>query len=490
MAKYPSIGETEVKSGSLESTGHELGHEFSHHDCEEDLRARRKVDLSVLPLLCLGFFVFQVDRMNLASALTSGYKSDIGINQATINLGNQMMFLGIVILEIPSNMILQRLGPKKYLSLQVLVFGLIATLQILIRNKTGFLVSRAFLGLAEAGYIPGAIYTLSTWYRRRELAKRVAVFFFGMFGGNALGPVLASGILQLDGKGGLPGWKWIFLLEGVFTIFVSMLLLLYLPGSPEYPEPLLTNGLVRISKDEARALQRRIAADNPDGISHPQHLRIKPKKVWQTICHWQRWPTFLATSLIFSTWSPLTTYTPTIIMSFGFDRTEANALASVGGLVALFVVFLFAYISDRSNQRGLTVAAAVSCYLITLIVARTTQPHTVGRWAKFGLWTAVNGFAVGYHPVHNTWLQLNSADPIERSISIAMWVMSANTGMMYGTQYFRADDLPLYSRGLSTMIGLVSAGLCLVFLQRAIYVVCNRRLANEDGKQASFIYTL
>ena len=74
-----------------------------------------------------------------------------------------------------------------------------------------------FLGLSEAGYIPGAVYTLSTFYTRKELAKRVAIFFFGMFGGNSLSPILASGILKLDGARGLKGWQWLFLGMESFT---------------------------------------------------------------------------------------------------------------------------------------------------------------------------------------------------------------------------------------------------------------------------------
>jgi MFS family permease len=158
--------------------------------------------------------------MNLASALTDGFARDIRVNQNTINLGNQLMFLGIVVLEIPSNLILQRLGPRKWISTQVVIFGFVATLQIFVKNKTGFLVSRAILGLCEAGYIPGGIYTLSTWYTKRELAKRVAVFFFGMFGGNAISPLLASGILKLGGHGGLKGWQWLFL-----RTFIALILL-------------------------------------------------------------------------------------------------------------------------------------------------------------------------------------------------------------------------------------------------------------------------
>lgn len=105
--------------------------------------------------------------------------------------------------------------------------------------------------------------------------------------------------------------------------------------------------------------------------------------------------------------------------SLGFDRVKANAIAAIGAFLALPVVFFFAWISDRTGKRGLAVILAIACYLVALIVTRTVQPHVVGRWSHVGLWTAVNAFAVGYHPVHNTWVQLNCREPTERSVAIA-----------------------------------------------------------------------
>jgi hypothetical protein len=90
----------------------------------------------------------------------------------------------------------------------------------------------------------------------------------------------------------------------------------------------------------------------------------------------------------------------------------------VGGALALVVVFVFAIISDRTNQRGISVMAVQLCYLTVLIVARSIHSH-VGKCPNYVLWTAINALSVGYHPVHNTWLQLNCRDPEERSISIA-----------------------------------------------------------------------
>ncbi|KAL3423276.1 hypothetical protein PVAG01_05023 [Phlyctema vagabunda] len=375
--------------------------------------------MTVLPLLFLGLLIFQLDRMNLGSALTAGFGTDVGIDQSTVNVGNQLMFAGIVLLEIPSQMLLQKLGPRIYLPTQVLVFGIIATMQCLIKNRTGFLLVKSFLGLSEAGYIPGGIFTISTWYTRKERAKRVALFFFGMFGGNALSPLLASGILQLEGKLGLRGWQWIFLLEGIFTIIIAASLLLFLPGSPEHPTPLfVSRGLIHITPADGLILQQRIADETLGKVYRSQHEKITPAIVWKTVCHWQRWPHFFATSLIFSTWSPLTTYHPSIIMSLGFNRISANALASIGPFMALAVLFFFAYLSDHTNRRGLVVFIAIICYLITLIVARITVRHA-SKWGRWGIWTAVNAFSVGYHPAHNTWMQLNCSDPAERSVSIA-----------------------------------------------------------------------
>lgn len=97
-------------------------------------------------------------------------------------------------------------------------FGVIASFQVFLRNRAGFLATRSILGLAEAGFMPAALFTLSTWYTRHELARRAGILFFGMFGGSAVSPLLARGILMLEGKGKLSGWQWLFLCECIYTL--------------------------------------------------------------------------------------------------------------------------------------------------------------------------------------------------------------------------------------------------------------------------------
>ncbi|CUM56769.1 uncharacterized protein AC631_05294 [Debaryomyces fabryi] len=130
-----------------------------------------KVDFVVLLLLTLGLTVFQFDRMNLASALTGGFKEDVHVTQSEINTGNELMFLGIFLLEIPSNMLLMKFGPRKWLPFQILVFGFVAIMQIFLKNRSGFYASRFMLGIAESGYIPGACYIISNWYVLLEFSS-------------------------------------------------------------------------------------------------------------------------------------------------------------------------------------------------------------------------------------------------------------------------------------------------------------------------------
>lgn len=222
-----------------------------------------------------------------------------------------------------------------------------------------------------------------------------------------------------------------------------------------------------------------------------QGMHIPLALVWKTVKHYRRWASFVSTFAVFSTWSSLTTYTPTIIMALGFTRVQANALASVGGFLALGVVFLFGRLSDKTNKRGITVITAQFCYLVVLIVAREVHP-SVGRWSRWGLWTTINAFAIGYHPVHNSWVQLNCRDPRERSISIAMWVMSAISGLMVGTQYYRADDLPFYNKGLRIQIIMVAIGIVFAIVQEGVYILYNQRTLKRwkaEGGKKPWLYT-
>lgn len=127
-------------------------------------------------------------------------------------------FARLQTLTIPDQIVLHRIGPHYWIPLQVIVWGLVEVLQMFVKNASGWYAARLFLGIAESGFIPGGLYTLSRWYTQDELATRTAWFFFGPSMSAAFGSLISAGALQLEGEGGLKGWQWIFLICGLSTI--------------------------------------------------------------------------------------------------------------------------------------------------------------------------------------------------------------------------------------------------------------------------------
>ena len=126
--------------------------------------------------------------------MTDGFLADVGITQDWFNVGQQLLYLGIVLLEIPSNVILYRVGPKVWIGGQILAWGLVATFQMFQKGLSSFLITRLLLGLFEAGFIPASLYVLSSWYTTAEISKRFAIFFLGNGLASAVNGLLAYGM--------------------------------------------------------------------------------------------------------------------------------------------------------------------------------------------------------------------------------------------------------------------------------------------------------
>lgn len=170
-----------------------------------------RLDCVLMPLLVLGFFSLQLDRSNISNALTSTIREDINVTSAEISAGNQLQLAGIIIAEIPANLLLQKVGTSLWLTIQCLCWGLVGVFQAFITNKSSYYATRFLLGIFEAGYIPGCMLLMSLFYKRQEIAVRTAVLYLGNYFSAGTGSLIASGVLQLAGTHGLAGWQWLFI---------------------------------------------------------------------------------------------------------------------------------------------------------------------------------------------------------------------------------------------------------------------------------------
>lgn len=256
-----------------------------------------------------------------------------------------MLSLGIVLFEIPSNMILYRVGPGKWLTLQLFLFGIVSTFQAFQNNYGSFIASRFLLGVCESGFIPGGLWTISSWYTRTETAKRVMVFYFGNQIGQACAKLLAYGILHMRGVDDRPGWFWLFILMGSFTIFGGFVYGFFLPDSFLNPSPTFLPGWKMFSEREIHILRGRVLLDDPAKGRKKQKIGLPAFR--KAFTSWRMWVHFAITLCNNGPQRAFDTYAPSIVQQMGFAGLSANALACVGLFLQVPVSYTFSWVSDH-----------------------------------------------------------------------------------------------------------------------------------------------
>ncbi|PQE21617.1 MFS transporter protein [Rutstroemia sp. NJR-2017a WRK4] len=448
---------------------------------EEERRVKRKIDFILLPILGLAFFALQMDRGNISNALTSTITEDLHVTTNQINAGTSILSAGIVLLEIPSNVLLQRIGPQTWLSFQILAWGLVATFQNFITNYSGYIVTRLLLGLCKAGFIPGALYTMSLWYKKSESSSRISIFFLGNLLASATVALIGAGILGLSGRAGVAGWRWLFIVEGIITITIGLLFILLLPPSVHNSSPLISLGKWSyFTPREHHILSRRVLLDDPAKTTG--QLRISGQDIWNAV----KKPRILVHVLIsMSATIPVNavqTYGPSIIKSLGFKTVRANAMASVGNFIAAVVAVTLGFVCDKTGRRGPCVLFAATWCLIAYACLRVSIGES--KWRRYA--------AVVFSMATNSNVQLVihklQAAPgakysyganIADNLLSSMIIMAANAAGIAGGQVFRTADAPLYVHAFTAMYVLAAATFVVVAGLMAWYFTANRRLQRK-----------
>jgi ACS family tartrate transporter-like MFS transporter len=190
-------------------------------------KARRRL----IPFLFLLYVVSYLDRINVGFAALQ-MNAALGLSNVTYSLGAGIFFLSYTLLEIPSNVILARVGARRWIARIMISWGLVSAGMMFVRSATGFYVLRFLLGAAEAGFFPGIIYCLTRWFPARERARAIAGFMTAVVIAGIVGGPVSGTLLSLDGVGGLAGWQWLFVVEGLPAVVLGFVVLRVLPEVP------------------------------------------------------------------------------------------------------------------------------------------------------------------------------------------------------------------------------------------------------------------
>jgi MFS family permease len=215
-------------------------------------RATRKAMARLLPLMCAIYFMSFIDRTNVALA-KSALAADLGISAAAYGLGAGIFFIGYALLEVPSNLAAHRVGPRAWIARIAVTWGALSTAMMFVQGELSFYVLRVLLGVAEAGLFPALMYMVTLWFAPKDRAVAVGWIYTAPSIALIIGNPLGAGLMQLGGIGGLHGWQWMFLLEGLPTIVVGIILFFKLPNRP--------SEVKWLTPEEAQALEDNAVID-------------------------------------------------------------------------------------------------------------------------------------------------------------------------------------------------------------------------------------
>jgi len=346
----------------------------------------------LIPFLFLLYVVAYLDRVNVGFAALD-MNRDLGFSAAVYGLGSGIFFVSYTLLEVPSNLMLARVGARVWIARIMLTWGLVSVGMAFVHNATTFYLLRFLLGAAEAGFFPGIIYYLTQWFPARERARAVALFMTGTAIAGVIGGPISSALLLLDGTWGLHGWQWLFVIEGIPALLLAPVVLRRLDDRPETA--------TWLSETERTWLTTTLAAESrprPDA-HHDLRAAFGSPRLWALAA--------IYFSIVLAIYG-VSFWLPQILQALGTTSSATVALVSAIPYVAAAVAMVIVGgHSDRTGERrwhvalsalagaaGFALAALVPTSLVLSLAALSLA--AMGVWGTLGpFWALPTAFLTG-----------------------------------------------------------------------------------------------
>jgi MFS family permease len=320
-----------------------------------------KVKWRILPLFVVMFIANYIDRVNIGF-VRSHLATDLGIGSAAFGFGAGLFFIGYALFEVPSNMLLQKFGAKAWLTRIMLTWGIVATAMAFVHNETSFYILRFLLGVAEAGFFPGVVYYFTQWLPNGERGKAMAIFLSGSAIASILSGPITGALLQISGAG-LHGWQWMFIIEGLASVLLCLVVWGRLDSRPQDARWL--------SDEERNSLAAVIDQEQAERrASKSPHV-----SVWSLLKDGQ---IVLFCFIYFSiqlTIYGATFWLPSMIKKMGhFSDFQVGLFNSLPWLVSILAMYLFASLATRYKHQQAWVAAALVISALGMFASTTGGP--------------------------------------------------------------------------------------------------------------------
>lgn len=413
-------------------------------------RIVRKIDTRILPFICISYLINFLDRVNLGNARTlnndqpdSNIVKQLGLTGNSYNIAVAVFFVPYVFFEAPSNFAMKYFSPSVWIGRIMISWGIITICTCAVSTFGGLLAIRFFLGVAEAGFFPGVVMYLCYWYKPSERATRLAIFAGSVAVAGAFSGLLATGISFLNGKAGLAGWQWLFILTGIPAVLFGIVVWIWMPDYPQDAKFL--------TEEERLFAVARMGPFAPN--KEDKTFDVKAAKA--TLLDPLFWVYALSYFFMVNSLNAFSYFSPTIIANLGFKGYIGQLLTVPPNAFGLLIILGNCLHSDYSKER-IRHALAALAFVGTGYLLLAVLTNWIGRYVAVFLIACTNSAVMPFLAHRTATVSGSTATALATGVTIAI----SNCGGISAPFLFPSTDGPNYPMGNWTVFGM----LCATFL--------------------------
>ncbi|CAH2350018.1 high-affinity nicotinic acid transporter [[Candida] railenensis] len=461
----------EKQSSKYELTLPESLQGLSEEEFEKLAKAtRKKIDMRILPMIVFIYILNYLDRNNIATARLGGLETDLGLHGSQYQTCISILFVGYILMQIPANMIMNKFArPSVFLTIIMTCWGVVSCCCGAVHSYGGLLAVRILLGIIEAGFFPAALFYLSCWYSRKELALRTSILYSGSLISGAFAGLIGAGIINgMDGMRGMRAWRWLFIIEGAITVATVPLAYFILPDMPQN-----TKSLSQQEKDIIMwKLKVEVGQADSDSENSEKAYRGAMKLAFTDIKVWS--VTGILSFLVAA--CGVTNFFPSVVETLNFNRITTLCLTAPPYLIAVVATFIWARHADKTGERFWHVVGPLFISLISFIIAAATM-NTGARY--FAMCIMIPSLYCSFTTILSWMSNCVPRPPMKRAVALALMNCLSNSTSIWNSYLYPSSDAPQYLVAFCCNCAFILCAILLAVFLRFYLVRLNKKI--EDG---------
>ncbi|CCE83117.1 Piso0_003689 [Millerozyma farinosa CBS 7064] len=456
--------EAKAHIGDIEPNDNYIDHKLERRIC-------RKLDMIILPFTAIMYLFNALDKGNISNAKTDGLDKDLSISGSNWNIMLSIFYIPFVLFAFPLSLFIKRYNAANVVPVLMFGFGCVTLLVVSAFNFSSLMAARWFLGMFESAFLPGIIYYLSNFYRRTELARRIAIFYAASAIANAFSGLLSYGCFQIDSR--LHGWQILLLIEGSCTICFAIVAFCVLPRSVET--------FKFFTEEERKCAIHRIITDSSDGTD----TKFSFKDSIKVFAHPVTIAWMLVEVCIGVPLNSINNWFPQIIGALGKSTVETNLYTVAPNVWGAVSLVLLAFLSDHFKVRSAFICVGVIVTLIGFVVYGCIDIKANIGAAYFSCFLMTTGASVS-SVLTSTWYTNNTPGSNRRAVISSVGVPLANAAGLISTNIFRPQDAPKYAPALGITAGFGGLAVVTIASITTFMVYDNNRRNKKQGVNLTF----